>query len=361
MKVSAIVTVYNVSAYLEKCLNSVIKLGDKVSEIICINDGSSDNSEDIILQYMLKDKRVQLINQKNRGVSSARNVGINNATGDYLIFIDGDDYIFPEELEKLLDEIAMNNFPDGVWTGYSREDWNGLHSEITNLSGGIWEKTRINQKFIPAILGISYKKLYAWLRKEQKLNQKQEFPTIWRGLYSKRVINQHSIFFNTSVSTGEDILFNYLFYSYAQNLYVSNYNYYCYVWRKGSLTQNTNLQFYEARKKLVFERDLQNAQLIEDGKPDFSPEYQGSLVMTKFQMALILSKCRLTEVIQNYKLYKKYVNSVSIESAYRNFSLKEIPLKYKIIFGIAKMNWNSILFAGSFFLNQLNIHIYPDE
>ena len=87
--ISIIVAVYNIEHYLEKCLNSLIKLDNKVIEILCVNDGSTDKSEDIIKKYSHLDKRIRLLSKINGGLSSARNYGIEKSIGDYLIFIDG--------------------------------------------------------------------------------------------------------------------------------------------------------------------------------------------------------------------------------------------------------------------------------
>ncbi len=93
MKYSIIIPVYNVEKYLDRCLNSVINQTYKNIEIIIINDGSTDNSKIICNSYKKKDKRIKYFEQKNSGVSIARNVGLENSTGDYVIFIDSDDYV----------------------------------------------------------------------------------------------------------------------------------------------------------------------------------------------------------------------------------------------------------------------------
>lgn len=102
MKISLIVPVYNVSNYLRKCLESIINQTYKNIEIIIINDGSIDNSYDICLEYKEKDKRIKLINQENMGLSEARNTGLKYATGDYIWFIDSDDYIELNSIELLI-------------------------------------------------------------------------------------------------------------------------------------------------------------------------------------------------------------------------------------------------------------------
>ena len=93
MKVSIIVTVYNIEQYLDKCLQSLIKTGKDITEIICVDDGSTDKSYSIVREYKKKDSRIIGIHKENGGISSARNKGIQIASGDFLIFVDGDDYI----------------------------------------------------------------------------------------------------------------------------------------------------------------------------------------------------------------------------------------------------------------------------
>lgn len=108
-KVSIIIPVYNVEKYLDKCLKSVVKQKYKNIEILCINDGSTDNSENIIKKYQQKDKRIICISKKNGGLSSARNTGIDNATGEYICFVDSDDWITEDYVFKLVKNLEENN------------------------------------------------------------------------------------------------------------------------------------------------------------------------------------------------------------------------------------------------------------
>ena len=100
-KISIIVPVYNTEKYLEKCLNSLISQTLEDIEILCINDGSTDNSIKILEQYANRDSRIKIINKKNAGVSAARNTGISQAKGEYLGFVDSDDYVDLNFYEKL--------------------------------------------------------------------------------------------------------------------------------------------------------------------------------------------------------------------------------------------------------------------
>lgn len=105
-KISLIIPVYNVEKYLNQCLDSVISQTWKNLEIICVNDGSPDNSAAILKQYAAKDSRFKIITRPNGGLSAARNTGLRHATGDYIFFLDSDDYINPECLEELASNIG---------------------------------------------------------------------------------------------------------------------------------------------------------------------------------------------------------------------------------------------------------------
>ncbi len=100
-KVTVIITIYNSEKYLSDCLNSIINQTLKEIEIICINDGSTDNSLKILNYYKKKDNRIIIFNRKNKGVNSARNLGLKNAKGEFILFFDSDDLLITEALEKL--------------------------------------------------------------------------------------------------------------------------------------------------------------------------------------------------------------------------------------------------------------------
>lgn len=99
--ISVIVPIYNAEKYLQKCLDSIIQQTYTYLEIILIDDGSIDRSMEICDSYTKKDGRIQVIHKKNQGVSAARNDGIKRATGEYIAFVDADDYIFPDYFDYL--------------------------------------------------------------------------------------------------------------------------------------------------------------------------------------------------------------------------------------------------------------------
>lgn len=109
VKVSVVIPIYNVEEYIEECLLSALNQTLKEIEIICVNDGTPDNSMKIIEKYAKTDKRIVIVNKENGGLSSARNAGLRVATGEYVYFMDSDDYILNDALEVLYDEAEKNN------------------------------------------------------------------------------------------------------------------------------------------------------------------------------------------------------------------------------------------------------------
>ena len=108
-KLSVIIPVYNVEKYLKECLDSITRQTVKDIEIICVDDGSTDNSPDILKEYQKKDSRIKIITKENGGQASARNLGIKEAQGEYIAFIDSDDFIEEEMLEKLYTKANDDN------------------------------------------------------------------------------------------------------------------------------------------------------------------------------------------------------------------------------------------------------------
>jgi len=137
-KISVIIPVYNMEEYLNQCLDSVINQTLEDIEILCINDGSSDNSENIIRKYCEQSSKVKLYNQENQGVSCARNKGINEASGEFVAFMDPDDYYLKNDtLEHLYNSakkydvlICGGSFSEdhGTWI---RKEFQGIYTKYT--------------------------------------------------------------------------------------------------------------------------------------------------------------------------------------------------------------------------------------
>ena len=129
-KISVIIPVYNTEKYLSRCLDSVVNQTFKDLEIICVNDGSTDNSNEILDRYASKDNRITVINQKNGGLSAARNTGLRHASGQYIGFVDSDDWIDIDYYECLIG-LAEKNNADIVMAGMRVVDQDNISDNTT--------------------------------------------------------------------------------------------------------------------------------------------------------------------------------------------------------------------------------------
>ena len=146
---SIIIPVYNSEKYLEECLISIVNQSLKDFEIICINDGSTDNSLKILEKFAEQDSRIRIINQQNQGQGYARNAGLEAAAGDYVGFIDSDDYISPDFYEKLYkykDDIVLSTKRKYLIDGklktkdFKAKDKNSLIMKNCNIYNKIYSK-----------------------------------------------------------------------------------------------------------------------------------------------------------------------------------------------------------------------------
>ena len=131
-KVSVIIPVYNVEKYIRECLDSIVRQTLKDIEIICVNDGSTDGSLEILKEYGARDKRITILSQENRGISSARNHGAERASGEYFYFMDGDDILEKEALFKLYALAAEKNLDVVYFDGKSFFETEELREEKKN-------------------------------------------------------------------------------------------------------------------------------------------------------------------------------------------------------------------------------------
>lgn len=161
MKISVVVPVYNVEKYLRKCLDSLVNQTFKDYEVIIANDGSTDLSQEIIDEYVSKYPMIKCYQKKNGGISSARNLALDHATGDYIAFVDSDDYVELNFLEKLYEK-AKSNDSDVVIC-----DYYALNEEVKRYT-----KCRMN------------------MSKDEKIEFLLSPPMVWSKLVKKEIMDK---------------------------------------------------------------------------------------------------------------------------------------------------------------------------
>ena len=222
-QISVIVPVYNVESYLSQCLDSILNQTFTDFECICINDGSKDNSLAILQKYASKDSRIKIINQENKGLAVTRNIGIKNSIGQYIAFVDSDDWLTEDCLYKSFNKIKETS-ADVVQFNYkfyySKED--------KYESKRVFESEKIKKEdTISAILQKSY-----------------EGP-VWRRIYKKDVLLKNNLFFYEG-RVSEDGVFSAVLFLYTQNVvYIEDE---LYIYRKqtaSAITSNLSKLFVD--------------------------------------------------------------------------------------------------------------------
>ncbi len=179
IEISVIIPVYNMESFLTKCLVSLLTQTFRNFEIICINDGSTDNSLNILNSFSNMDDRINIINQKNQGVSIARNIGISKAKGDYVIFVDSDDFLEKTMIEELYKKIISINgdivFCDYMLYTEQQQFSNNLRREFLQHTEFCWKtfKNDLNPILINMSTVVPWGKI---IRKDLLLNHKFFFP-----------------------------------------------------------------------------------------------------------------------------------------------------------------------------------------
>ena len=215
MKVSVVVPVYKVEEYIDKCLNSLVNQTLKELEIIVVNDGSPDNSEKIIKKYEKKYKNVKYYVKENGGLSDARNFGISKCNGEYIAFLDSDDYVSFDMYEKMYKKAKENDFDIVVC------DINYLYPDKTlRVDSGINTDTE------------NIKKTYLNIH-----------PAAWNKIFKKELFEK-GILFKKGVWF-EDVEFIYRLLPYVKSIGVVHEAFNQYIQRPGSITNTVDKRIYD--------------------------------------------------------------------------------------------------------------------
>ena len=324
--ISIIIPVYNVSPYLKQCLESVIHQSYSNLEIILVNDGSTDDSLSICIEYQLLDKRIKLIDQENKGLSGARNTGIDAATGNYILFVDSDDWIDLESCQLLVENAKSTN-ADVVLFSYIKEFSSNSEAKFI-LDEDLFFDEKESQKIHRRIIGLYEKEL-------AHPENADTMVTAWCKLYKTDLIQKNKIYFTDCKLIGtEDMLFN--AYYFRQVKSISNIHRCLYHYRKNNQSSLTSVH----KPNLFHQWHTLYAMVgafLEKEQLEF--QFQRAL---KNRISLGIIGLGLNELYANTSLYTKYVRLKRIvtDKRYKE-AVKELPLNYfpihwKLFFFFAK-------------------------
>ena len=292
--ISVIVPIYNVEKYLTKCIESIINQTYKNLEIILVDDGSPDKSPIICDEYAKKDNRIKVIHKKNGGLSDARNYGMSLATGEYISFIDSDDYIDEEMYEKMIFEL-INNDSDIV------------SCAINNVYSDRIESSYIEERVYDTELALKN------LILGRNLNQ-----TVWNKLYKKDVIN--GILFEKG-KINEDDFWTYQVFANSKKIITLNKPLYNYIHRESSIMG----QGYSEKNLNGLEARYNQYKFIEKNYPQLSLIAKKSIffyAMFLYQKLLISKH----DINKSYMCIQEYLKKID----FNNTEKKQLTIKEKI-------------------------------
>ena len=216
--ISIIVPIYNTESYLRRCIESVLSQTFTDFELLLIDDGSTDRSGSICDEYARMDNRVRVFHKENGGVSSARNLGLDNTRGEWIAFVDSDDWVKADYLKNML--------------RHTEEDVDMViaHEELHRQNGEVEKRNHPERRITEAN--------FADFFIDNGIHWKF---APWGNLYRRRIIQEHRLSFREDVRFGEDALFNYGYILRVGAIYTANDTDYCYFIDRGnSLTKRVN-------------------------------------------------------------------------------------------------------------------------
>lgn len=225
-KISVIVPVYNSEMYLKRCIDSILhqKLTD--FELLCIDDGSTDNSGKILDEYLNADNRIRVFHNKNSGVSSSRNFGIDNSSASYIVFVDSDDYVDEYYLQALYNGIKDKN-------DLAICDMNDIYNDEF-----VMYNTK-NDKYDYIQFTKNEEKIIA------KCIENRKFNYVCDKIFSSDIIKVNDIRFDVDVSFGEDTIFVMKYFKYIDGFCLIDGHHYNYVRHSGTLATKYRPNMYD--------------------------------------------------------------------------------------------------------------------
>lgn len=314
VKISVIVPIYNQERYLKRALDSLQEQSLKDTEFICINDGSKDNSLNILSEYANRDSRIKIINQTNQGVGKSRNNGLKIAKGEYIAFLDPDDWLEHTSLESLYKKASEQNC-DMLLFNFNKVDESG------NLINTLNFKTRLRK-----VYDLREDKTFNWRDIKPKVLGGL-YPAAWNKIYKRDFVKKSKLHFTNS-NLMEDTVFVFGATLKAKNIGYLNKNLYNYVIHNKSAlhtSSDKNLCIFksiDSVKKLIMDLGLTE---------DLKKEYDSFILRFITMLAgRISSKTKLKDIClkkltpeQNKMIQERFLVQQKISSVINSLLLKK--------------------------------------
>lgn len=322
-KVSIIVPIYNVEKYLDRCVQSLVNQTLNDIEIILVDDGSPDNCPSMCDEYAHKDNRIKVIHKQNAGLGYARNSGLEVATGEYVAFVDSDDYVDMTMYESLYKGTELIN-PDAIFCGFKTEVAKGVWHESREVEQDqLWEGNDVKEfmyNMIASGKGVKQERLYQM--------------SVWHAIYKREIITNNKLVFPSERDVvSEDIPFQVDFLKNANKVLYLNAHFYYYC------LNETSLSFTFKKEKFYGYNKLRECLLSKINETEYRQRVN----------RLYIGYCRaycfdlLSSNIENKnKLYKLIFDDPIFKKVKYEFSPSFLPIHTQIMYTL--MSNKTLLF-----------------
>lgn len=332
--ISVIVPMYNCEKTIDRCIQSVLNQETENWELLLVDDGSIDTTVEKCNNYINDNDKVRIYEKENGGPSSARNYGIENAKGDYLVFLDSDDFFDNNHISSLK-KVIDSKKPDTIFCGYKAVYENGDIAEVIipkyDKSEYIEDET-IN--LISRFIGYSMEDFYAKLN---GIDEKQrEFAAVWRFCYSREIIKENNILFDEAVGFGEDIIFNSLYLAFCKKLIITDITSYNYQYSSEGLVQQflheDGIKLCNHKMELMKAREKATVTIKNTLNFDISDIWEGSTLFSVMHIGITMAQTKESSFKTKYRVFKKYAKSDMCTLAVQKMKLSRVKFKYKVCY-----------------------------
>lgn len=324
VKVSVIIPVYNSERYLEECLDSVIHQTLKDIEIIVVNDGSTDSSLEICKRFEEKDTRVRLLSIPNSGSAAARNVGLAHVHGEYIGFVDSDDWVEREMFERLYEKARLTN-ADIVGCNFMRHFPSQEIKNHIKYRSGLYNREQIVKEIFPELIG------------SKRLTVKAPTNMVTK-IFKCELIRWNEIQFDERLLGGQDVVFASTCILHSDSLYLMNEAYY-YHYR---YNPNSRTNTYLPGTWEVFDatRDYYSNLLANYNEYDFSKQLElsklsGVLTAINYEVKPGNPK----RLVEKYRLIKEICNELHGDEVFLLVNYRELDFRRKVAVYCVERKW----------------------
>lgn len=330
---SLILPVYNVEKYVKRCVNSLLRQEYTDYEIILVDDGSTDSSRSICDKLADKNNNIFAYHKENGGLSDARNYGMDRAKGNYILFIDSDDWVDEKLLISLHNHLNKSNV-DILKFGFQKmQEGNYKNTFFSYFNIGVYDRRQIEETILPYTIGP--KRLFCYEQNACK--------SVWSHVYSLNFLRENNIrFVSEREILNEDYLFNLHTLLYAKSLEVTHYILYYYDYREGSLSKRYITNEFERKLKLHREYKLlleRNGLFERYETPYYSECVDGFY-------ACISNECCCWNETSKYAVQniKKILNCKECEISLLKCKRSNMNLKGKVIYWLMRLKFAYLMY-----------------